>query len=188
MFVRAHRIGKHLYTEALESYRDPCTGRPKHRCVARWRAEHTLAEELGRIRVDIALSSANCAYFQGVLDRTVPPNRREHIKGASDYLSYWQRKYRVAASHLAALMKARESLPTDDAEIERAQEAETKRRGAFRSVMRPVESFPSSSLEQLGTLADQVRGLASLNDPDAVRTGLAEVAAALDALMEMRGT
>jgi hypothetical protein len=113
------------------------------------------------------LSSANCAYFQGVLDRTVPPNRREHIKGASDYLSYWQRKYRVAASHLAALMKARESLPTDDAEIERAQEAETKRRGAFRSVMRPVESFPSSSLEQLGTLADQVRGLASLNDPDA---------------------
>jgi hypothetical protein len=36
MFLRTHRIRGNVYTEALEAYRDPVTGNPKHRCVARW--------------------------------------------------------------------------------------------------------------------------------------------------------
>ena len=37
MFMRTHRIGGLDYNEVLESYRDPKTSQPKHRCVVRWR-------------------------------------------------------------------------------------------------------------------------------------------------------
>ena len=53
MFTRTHRIGHYDYLEVLESYRDVDNGRPKHRCVARWRAGRSLAEELGRTRFDV---------------------------------------------------------------------------------------------------------------------------------------
>ena len=46
MFTRTHRFGRYAYIEVLESYRDPGTGRPRHRCVTRWRAERSFAEEL----------------------------------------------------------------------------------------------------------------------------------------------
>ena len=64
MFTRTHRIGRHFYTEALESYRDPDTGRPRHRSLARWRAERSFAEELGRTRWKIEQATGNIAYWQ----------------------------------------------------------------------------------------------------------------------------
>jgi hypothetical protein len=40
MFMRQHRIHGYSYTEVLESYRDPATGKPRHRVVVRWDAHY----------------------------------------------------------------------------------------------------------------------------------------------------
>src|SRR5690242_4730371 len=82
MFTRTHRIGRHAYTEALESYRDPETGKPRHRCIARWRAERSLAEELGRTRYAVDCANESVAYWQGIIDRTVRPRSWKQIRRA----------------------------------------------------------------------------------------------------------
>ena len=46
MFLRSHRIGEQVYTEALESFRDPLTRKPKHRCLACWPAALSLDEAI----------------------------------------------------------------------------------------------------------------------------------------------
>jgi hypothetical protein len=46
MFTRRHAIGDNLYTEVLEGYRDLLTGKPKHRCVVRWKYGMTLEEAI----------------------------------------------------------------------------------------------------------------------------------------------
>ena len=40
MFLRLHHIGESTYCEVLESYRDPATGKPRHRLVVRWAAQY----------------------------------------------------------------------------------------------------------------------------------------------------
>ena len=109
MFTRAHRIGRHLYTEALESYRDPDTGRPRHRCLARWRAERSLAEEIGRTQHAIERATHNATYYQGVIDRTVRPRFWKHRKWAPEYAKDWQRCLDTATIHLTALTAARQA-------------------------------------------------------------------------------
>ena len=46
MFLRSHRIGERVYIEALESFRDPLTRKPKHRCLACWPAALSLDEAI----------------------------------------------------------------------------------------------------------------------------------------------
>lgn len=168
----------------LESYRDTGAGRPKHRCVARWRAGRSLAEELGRTRWEIEHATRNATYWQGLLDRTVKPRSWSHIGRARDCAPFWQRRLTVATAQLTALTEARQALGAADADIDRAEAAE--REAATRSVhpatagMTPGFRAPDRSL--LAGLADRVRGLMVQNDPDALRAGLGEIAAALDAL------
>jgi len=64
MFTREHHIGRHLYIEALEGYRDPDTGRPRDRCLARWRAERSFAHELGLTRFRTEEAACHLAYWQ----------------------------------------------------------------------------------------------------------------------------
>ena len=72
MFFRTHRIGRNVYTEALESYRDD-SGKPRHRCVARWHADQSFAVALGKARHAVEDAADTLAYWQGVIDRTVRP-------------------------------------------------------------------------------------------------------------------
>jgi hypothetical protein len=114
MFTRAHRIGRHVYTEALESYRDPDTGRPWHRCVRdggpRARSPRRWAGHTGKS------SRLSVAYWQGILDRTVRPKFWKQIKRAPENLKLWRRRLDTARTHLAALTAARGAgLPADGA-------------------------------------------------------------------------
>jgi hypothetical protein len=184
MFTRTHRIGRHAYTEALESHRDPETGKPRHRCIARWRAESSLAEELGKTRFAIERASKSVAYYQGVIDRTVRPRFWKHIKWAPESLEHWRRDLQTEMSHFAALTEARDKgLPADDGEIEQAAQTHASRWAALTTRANAVDR--SAPMPDLAGLADRVRRLATQNDPNAIRTELAEIAAALDAAIAL---
>jgi hypothetical protein len=181
MFTRKHRVGRHLYTEALESYRDPETGRPRHRCLARWRADRSFAQELGKTRFNIERATHNLAYYKGVIDRTVRPRLARHRKCAPASVQSWQRRLDIATAHLTALSAARAAgLPADDAEIERAAQAEAARWAAIGASVKAMLQPPPPNLTT--GLAERVRRLATLNDPDVMRTEVMAIAAALDAL------
>jgi hypothetical protein len=181
MFTRTPRIGRYLYTEALESYRDPVTGLPKHRCVARWRAERTLAEEMGRARFRIANATKNIAYWQGVIDRTVRPNFWKHVRRAPDSVKHCRASLATETARHAQLMAVHAVLPADSGEIDRAAETERAKWDAIGASFRAFTQ-PRPPTDQLAALAERIRAIAAQNDPDAVRAGLAEIAAELDAL------
>jgi hypothetical protein len=128
MFTRTHCIGRYVYTEALESYRDPETGKSRHRCVVRWRAERSFAEELGRIHFEIDRANKDIAYYQGIIDRTERPRFRKHIKEAPKWLEHLRRNLQRQLSHFTALIEARnKGLPADDGVIERAAQSHARR-------------------------------------------------------------
>jgi hypothetical protein len=182
MFTRTHRIGRHLYTEALESYRDPDTGRPRHRCVARWRAERSLAEEIGRTQHAIDRATNSATYYRGVIDRTVKPRFPKHRKDAPECAAAWQRRLDTAMTHLAALTAARQAgVPAADADIERAAQAEAARWAALTGRAHAILQ-PRRAPADLTAIAERVRRLATQNDPDALRAEATAIAAALDAL------
>jgi len=165
MFTREHHIGRHLYIEALEGYRDPDTGRPRDRCLARWRAERSFAHELGLTRFWTEEAACHLAYWQGVIDRTVQPRVPQHRKPATDCVKFWRSRLDIATAHLAELTVARDAgLPADDAEIEQAALAEADR------------------WARAGTATRMMLQTRSRNDPDALRAEIAAIAADLDAL------
>jgi hypothetical protein len=174
MFTRNHRVGRHLYTEALESYRDPETGRPRHRCIARWRADRSLAVELGETRRAIASAEGNLAHYQErVARRTHPlfPPRPADVRAVAE----WQRQLTARTAHHAALTRAREmGVAADDAEIEEAARAAKARSDAV------IASFSRLGGPDMASLAAKARRLMTENDPDVVRAGLDELAEALD--------
>jgi hypothetical protein len=184
MFLRSHRIGRHLYSEALESYRDPVSSKPKHRCIARWRADRSFAAEIGQTQHAVETASHNANYYQGVIDRAVRPKFRKHYKQASDSLKFWRSRLNKSSKHLAALVEARgKGLVVDDSEIERAEQAEAARwRRLTSSVTGAIRPTPAP--DRLATLAELARALMVQNDPDAVRAGLVEIADALDAMRQ----
>jgi hypothetical protein len=111
MFTRTHHVGRYAYTEALQSYRDPNTKQPKHRCIARWPANHSLADELRRARTFVDDLQSNIAYWQGVIDRTVPPPRRPfHPRRARRVLAWYDQRLPRATARLAALQAASDGL------------------------------------------------------------------------------
>jgi hypothetical protein len=180
MFLRSHRIGQHLYSEALESYRDPISGKPKHRCIARWRADHSFAQEIGQTQHDIETASRNANYYQGIIDRIVRAEFRKHYNSAQTSAKFWRYRLNKSTKHLAVLTEARtKGLAADNGEIEQAVLAEAERyrrlRLSFTAAVRPTPPP-----DQLATLARRIRALMVLNDPDAVRAGLEEIAAALE--------
>jgi hypothetical protein len=182
MFTRTHHIDRHAYTEALESYRDPDTGRPRQRCLARWRAERSFAEEVGRTQFCIERAAENLAYYQGVIDRTVQPKSPKHLKLAPGYATHWRRWLNKAIAHYAALTAAREAgLRASDAEIERAKQAEAQRSGKLMANAEAVLASPPAL--NLTGLADRVRRPAGYNDPDAMQDEIRDIAETLDALI-----
>jgi hypothetical protein len=60
MFLRTHRVGRSVYTEALESYREG--GKTKHRCIARWKADRSFVAVLAEARLAVDDSSLSGAY------------------------------------------------------------------------------------------------------------------------------
>ena len=171
MFIRQHRVGRRIYTEVCESYRD-AAGQPRHRCLARWRVERTFVEELGRVRFEIELAARNVASWE-----KEPPSRPAEQQTAR----FWQRKLEVATHRLDALTVAREAgLPADEAAIERAAQAERERWAAVMAGVRGM--FRPPPVPGLSVLADRVRRLATQNDPDVLRAEFASIAAELEAL------
>ena len=171
MFTRTHRIGRHIYTEALEGYRDPI-GRPRYRCVARWRADRTLAEEIGRTHYNIEQATRRATYYQGIVERTVRANHPKHHKHARQRAKDWQR-------HLDTATARHGGLSVDDAEVERAAQAKAAEWGARTDAMfQPREEHPID----LAGIAERLRRLATQNVPDVLRVELAAIAASLDAL------
>ena len=164
MFTRRHRIGRHLYIEALESYREPDTGRPRHRCLARWRAERSFAEELGQTRFGIEHAASNITYWQGIIDGTVRPRVPIHRKRAVESVRGWQRRLDDATAHLSALTAARDAgLPAHDAGIEQAQQAEAARWAGIGASIRAM--FQPQPPPDLTGLAERVRRLTTQNNP-----------------------
>ena len=177
MFTRTHRFGRYAYIEVLESYRDPGTGRSRHRCVTRWRAERSFAEELGHTRWRIECAAEQLAFWQGIIDRTARPRFQKQRQRAPDCLQYWRRELATATAHFAALTEARKGLPADEAVIDHAATAAAARWASLTTRTRAVLSPPSIDLSGL---AERVRGLAALNDPDALRAEITAIATALD--------
>ena len=169
MFIRQHRVGRRIYTEVCESYRD-AAGQPRHRCLARWRVERTFAEAIGRTQFEIELADRNVAAWE-----------KRRGRGAEQTAGFWKRKLEVATRRLAALTAARETgLPADGAAIERAAQAERER---WATVMAGVGAmFRPRPRPALTALAERVRRLATQNDPDILRAEFASIAAELEAL------
>ena len=82
MFIRQRRSGQRIYAEALVSFRDPDTGKSRHRCVARWPAAHSLAEEIDEMQRDHDKAQRNVTFWQGLIDRTVEPLYPAQIRRA----------------------------------------------------------------------------------------------------------
>lgn len=156
MFTRTRR----LYTEALQSYRDPETGRPKHRRVARWAAERTFVQELGRVRYKIEAAEENIAYWQGIIDRTVRRRFWKQYRRAPGAIVDWRRRLEAATAHLAALTEARTAgMAADEGEIEQAALAERARwDGMLASFNAAITPRPAPD-NRLADLADKARGL-----------------------------
>src|SRR3954451_18508260 len=175
MFTRTHRLGRHLYTEVLESYRDTETGKPRHRCIARWRAERSFAEELGRTRFAIDLANKNVAFWQGLIDGTQRPLFRGQSKRATENVRFWRRRLEKETSHFATLNEARDKgLPADDGEIERGVQLHANRSSALTTSANAAIGHPAPKPD-LRELADRVRSLVVLNDPDMLGTNVAEI-------------
>ena len=170
MFIRQHRVGRRIYTEVCESYRD-AAGQRRHRCLARWRVEQTFAEAIGRTQFEIELAARNVASWE-----KEPPSRP-----AEQTARFWQRKLENATRRLDALTAVREAgLPADEAAIERVAQAEREKWQAVMAGVRTMVRPPP--VPGLSVLAERVRWLATQNDPDVLRAEFASIAAELEAL------
>jgi hypothetical protein len=107
MFIRTHRIRRYVYTEVMQSYRDPGNGRLLHRCIVRWPAHRSLTDEISRTQWNIEEASRNVAFWQGLLDRTVQPRFPEQVSRAPEFVKFWRRRLAKATAHLAALGEVR---------------------------------------------------------------------------------
>ena len=130
MFIRTRRVGRLAYTEALESYRDPATGKPKHRHIARWKADQPFAVALAQARARFGNASESRVYWQGILDGTVRPIRRgmrrrspDKPKNAIRHLAWLDR----GVAHLAGLEAVHAKLPAAEADIQAATDAMQER-------------------------------------------------------------
>jgi hypothetical protein len=95
MFLRVHRIGGAVYHEVLVSYRDRETGRPKHRCVARWQSGVGL-DDLG--------SALRHAKREQQAARRDVDAAAERVAEARRYLGHAERDGATDISHELALL------------------------------------------------------------------------------------
>ena len=82
MFVRTRRVGGYQYTELVESYRHPETGKPTHRTLVRWRGLHEVAAELQATVAHVAYLERQVAGWRALQDGTRPDNpvyRKRHL-------------------------------------------------------------------------------------------------------------
>jgi chromosome segregation ATPase len=180
LFTRTHRVGKSVYTEVLESYRDPETGRPKHHCIVRWRGEHSLAEEIAGVRSAIEGRTRSLAERQAEFERTKRGRNYGRFRSAQKWLESTRRDLDRATAHHAALETARAAgLEADDDAIRQATEELEAEDARFQAHMRAIMRPPPSPLAEL---AARLRDLMAQNDHDVLREGLREVADKLDAL------
>jgi hypothetical protein len=187
MFTRERSVGRHRYTEALINYRDPDTGKSRHRYIARWPAGRPLGTEIGQTQFEAETAASNVAVFQQRYEAWGRPVserwpgyeewRRKHRKRTLDKLTFWRRRLAYATARLDGLNAARLAIPVDDGEIEQARQAAADRIAAL------VASFHRPDVHgTLAALAARACGLAVENDPDAVRAGLVAIADALAGL------
>jgi hypothetical protein len=144
MFTRTHRMGRNVYTEVLESYRDPDTRKSRHRLIARWRAGRSLAEELALTQYAIEREADNVARHQAWVDGTRKVQHwREHRirQRAPERLRNAQASLDKATAHHAKLTAAREGgVAADVADIERLYTAEVAKWGKASA---PASASPS---------------------------------------------
>ena len=122
MFLRTHRVGQSVYSEALESYRDPVTSKPKHRCIARWPADQPFAVALGKARFTVERDRQQVAGWQAIIDGTVQRSRR-HQRDAPKLVKCWQARLVVSTTRLAGLEAVHVRAPGAEAEVQAATEA-----------------------------------------------------------------
>jgi hypothetical protein len=104
MFLRHRRVGRWIYTEALESYRS--AGTIKHRCAARWHADLTLAQAIAKSEREMADVQRWAEYYDGVRARSVRPRFPKHIAHAAEYGADCRRRLALHAAQLAKLRAA----------------------------------------------------------------------------------
>jgi hypothetical protein len=103
VFLRHRRVGRHVYTEALESVRDAQTGRLKHHVVARWRAEFTLAEIIAHIEGWMADDRRWAEYYEGVAAGLMRPRVAKHRRMAPEQARPHRKAIDDASARLAPL-------------------------------------------------------------------------------------
>lgn len=108
MFTRTHQTGDYAYTEATQSYRT--ASQNKHRCIARWPAHRSLADELALAQQRVDQLRLDIAYWQDVIKRTIPPKPRSCPASAPRVLADLQHRLLRATARLAALQAASEGL------------------------------------------------------------------------------
>jgi hypothetical protein len=91
MFLRTHRVGYTIYTEALEAFRDPVTRKPKHRCLARWPVDRSLAEA-------ISDADKNASAWLSAAKSWAPRYGRSPSKDCQRALKAHQRSLALAAT------------------------------------------------------------------------------------------
>jgi hypothetical protein len=183
MFVRTHRVGSNVYSEALESYRDQATGKPRHRSVARWSAERSLAEEIAEAEWETGYLNRQLASCCAVIDGTVSPRDWRQYYRARKAEPDLQARLDKASKRLAALNKAKDGLGIADDEVERARQAivdEVERRREQAASKSPAASARLFVVR----LSERLRDLSMQNDPEAMRAGLQAIAAELLALAQ----
>ena len=126
MFLRTHRIRGNVCTEALEAYRDPVTGNPKHRCVARWPVDQPFAVALGEARFRVERDRHQAMRWRGIMDRTVarPPKQ---VRAAPRMVKIWEARLAVSSVRLAGLEAVAAKLPPVEADVQTATDAARQR-------------------------------------------------------------
>ena len=101
MFLRHRRVGRYIYTEALESYRSG--GRIRHRCAVRWHAHLTLAQAIAEVAELAAVCRRWVKYYDAVQAGAVPPKLPKHRKHAAEYGADSRRLLGLHTARLAKL-------------------------------------------------------------------------------------
>jgi hypothetical protein len=105
MFIRPRRVGAYDYSEACESYRKD--GKPMQRAIARWPAEHSLADALDLCEIEVI----DCLLWLDTHDRLAPFNAAARLTEVGSDVRSGLRAVRYgAASYRHRLARAQRRL------------------------------------------------------------------------------
>ena len=128
MFLRLHHIGESTYCEVLESYRDPATGKPRHRLVVRWAAQYgrDVRQQIPRAKLQLRRAKADLHQAEQDLADCHPDDAARFTRVRRELASRARRREAKATVFFDQLIKAEAGLARSGKVAERITTTKTK--------------------------------------------------------------